>query len=76
MCTVTGDQIRRFVQSYNVRTTHFLLLMMLCVWRQHWGSSVGMVWTPRWDSGVWHAATNNSDDIHGGGRDLFGHPVE
>ena len=42
----------------------------------HWGSSVGMTWTPHWSSGVWHTANNNTDDIHGGGRDLFGHPVE
>jgi lysophospholipase L1-like esterase len=42
----------------------------------HWGSSVGMTWTPHWSSGVWHTAANNTDDIHGGGRDLFGHPVE
>ena len=35
-----------------------------------------MVWTPHWSSGEWNVAANNSDDIHGGGRDLIGHPVE
>ena len=42
----------------------------------HWGSSVGMTWTPHWASGIWHTASNNTDDIHGGGKDLIGHPVE
>ena len=42
----------------------------------HWGSSVGMTWTPHWKSGVWSTANNNTDDIHGDGKDLFGHPVE
>ena len=43
---------------------------------QHWGSSVGMTWTPHWSSGLWHTANNNTDDRHSAGRDLFGHPVE
>lgn len=43
---------------------------------QHWGSSVGMAWTPHWSAGVWTIADNNTDDLHGGGRDLFAHPVE
>jgi hypothetical protein len=43
---------------------------------QHYGSSVGMLWTPHWSSGVWHIASNNTDDLHGNGRDLFAHPVE
>lgn len=43
---------------------------------EHWGSSIGMVWTPHWSSGNWTVASNNTDDIHGGGRDLIGHPVE
>lgn len=43
---------------------------------QHYGSSVGMTWTTHWKSGVWHTAANNTEDIHGSGKDLFGHPVE
>lgn len=42
----------------------------------HYGSSVGMMWTPHWSTGVWKIAANNTDDLHGGGRDLFAHPVE
>lgn len=42
----------------------------------HYGSSVGMVWTPHWSTGVWNTAANNTDDLHGDGRDLFAHPVE
>lgn len=43
---------------------------------QHWGSSVGMVWTEHWKSGVWNVVANNTDDHLDGGKALFNHPVE
>lgn len=42
----------------------------------HWGSSVGLVWTPSWNSSVWHNADNITQDLLDGGRTLFNHPVE
>ena len=40
------------------------------------GRPLGLAWTPRWDSGVWHVATNNSDDLIGNGSSLIAHSIE
>ena len=42
----------------------------------HWGSSIGMIWADRWDTGVWKSLSNNSEDLYDGGRAIFNHPVE
>lgn len=46
--------------------------------KQHWGASIGMVWAPHWNSSQWQngGLLNVTGDLHGGGKDLIGHPVE